>query len=354
MNEPDAPFTFERVGAALALCTADGRVLQLTPEAGRLFERFGVAASVGSVIEAQLWNLLAEHRLGDQIEWQPAPEQLELLGISRYPAGDAHYLLMMREVSDQRHELAKRLHRQRLEWIGRLIASVSHDLRTVVSSIVYNAEVLDSQGRSLTPGEFSTTIREIAIASQHLSASVDGLLGYARLGPQIAVPVNLAGCIERAIALVRRQYRESQHTVEVDVRNEASQIVGNPILVDQVLVNLLINAAESSTDRVHVSITSRRVGSEVETRIQDDGPGVPQHLQNNLFRPFFSTKAEGSGVGLAVAREAARELRGDLTWVPSQRGACFVLTLPAPTEPDSRDSRQQTDSKKQIYGSANR
>ena len=354
MIESDAPFTFERIGAALALCTSDGRVLQLTPEAGRLFERFGVAASVGSAIQGQLWNLLTEHRLGDQVEWQPATEQPELLGISRYPAGDAHYLLMMREVSDQRHELAKRLHRQRLEWIGRLIASVSHDLRTVVSSIVYNADVLDNQGQRLSPSEFSTTIREIAIASQHLSASVDGLLGYARLGPQIAVPVSLEGCIGRAIALVRRKYRESQHTVDIDVLSDASHILGNPILVDQVLVNLLINAAESSPNQVHVSISSRRVGSEIETRIQDDGPGVPEHLQGNLFRPFFSTKAEGSGVGLAVAREAARELRGDLTWVPTPRGACFVLTLPAHSDPEPHDGRHAGDGKRPVHNSANR
>jgi len=354
MHELDAPFTFERIGAALALCTSDGRVVQLTPEAGRLFERFGVASSVGSVIQGQLWNLLAEHRLGDQVEWQPAGEQPELLGISRYPAGDAHYLLMMREVSDQRLELAKRLHRQRLEWIGRLIASVSHDLRTVVSSIVYNAEVLDTHGRSLSPSELSTTVREIAIASQHLSASVDGLLGYARLGPQIAVPVNLEGCIGRAIALVRRKYRESQHTVDVDVRADASHILGNPILVDQVLVNLLINAAESSPNRIHVTLSARRVGSEIETRIQDDGPGVPEHLQNNLFRPFFTTKAEGSGVGLAVAREAARELRGDVQWIPSTRGACFLLTLPAASEAEAKGSRGHGDARKPLHTSANR
>src|SRR5690606_21026610 len=155
------------------------------------------------------------------------------------------------------------------------------------------------------------------------------------------------------VALVRRKYRESQHSLEVDVGSDASHILGNPILVDQVLVNLLINAAESSPSQVHVNIVSRRIGSEIETRIQDDGPGVPEHLRANLFRPFFSTKAEGSGVGLVLAREAARELRGDLAWMPSERGACFVLTLPA-HDTESRDGRQVGTGRKGAHSATSR
>jgi len=110
--------------------------------------------------------------------------------------------------------------------------------------------------------------------------------------------------------------------------------MANPIVVEQILVNLVLNALESdpAPREVSIDITSRDGLCCVV--VEDDGPGIADSLRETVFEPFFTTKTQGTGIGLTSAREAARELGGDLSLEPSGSGARFCLWLP----PAPRDS----------------
>jgi signal transduction histidine kinase len=100
-----------------------------------------------------------------------------------------------------------------------------------------------------------------------------------------------------------------------------------------ILVNLLVNAAESSKQPIHVLLEASREPAlapepgMVRISVTDDGPGVPEALRDSIFHPFFTTHADGSGLGLTTAREAARDMGGDLILEPSAQGARFVALL---------------------------
>jgi signal transduction histidine kinase len=290
-----------------------------------------VIESIPAVLPRDLWDRLNAVADGEAVEWPP-PEAGRLLGCTRYPGASGGFLLLMRELSDKRAQLSERLHRQRLESTGRLIASIAHDIRSSVASIVYSADFLDVSGTALNHETLRESVLDICNASRRLQLTVDGLLDFARLGPTISVPVSLPDVLNRAHGLVRSLYREGAHRLHVHVSRDAEWVRGNPIVIEQIFVNLLLNAAEAAPGHRSVVVNARTdedVGHErrVSVRVHDDGPGVPEALREAIFSPFFTTKAEGSGLGLTSAREAAESQEGDLLLEPSARGACFVVQL---------------------------
>jgi signal transduction histidine kinase len=132
--------------------------------------------------------------------------------------------------------------------------------------------------------------------------------------------------------------------------DDAEWVLGDRRLLQQTLVNLLTNAC-ATRDGCTICITTTRLAAgeapargdhrmeRVSARITDDGPGVPTELVDRIFEPFFTTRTDGTGLGLGTSREAVLALGGTLTCEPSERGACFVLTLPAaPTAAPERDA----------------
>jgi signal transduction histidine kinase len=100
-------------------------------------------------------------------------------------------------------------------------------------------------------------------------------------------------------------------------------------MVEQILLNLLKNSVEALSDGGTVTIATGRADHGAFIDVQDDGPGLDDAAESNLFRPFTTTKGPaGTGLGLAVSRRLARMLGGDLVHVPSARGARWRLTLP--------------------------
>jgi two-component system C4-dicarboxylate transport sensor histidine kinase DctB len=276
-------------------------------------------------------------RAGEAVEWRPPSAQRNVLGCTRYDVSRRGCLLLMREVSEKHLALSERLHRQRLEATGRLVASIAHDIRSSVASIVYSADFLSVSGAALTRDVLGETVHEISEASRRLQLTVDGLLDYARLGPSISVPVSLRETFNRSQGLLRSLYREGAHRLRVDLAPDAEWVRGNPITIEQIFVNLLLNAAESSSEPRLVLVSSRAAAlpdapnpcelSHVCIRVHDDGPGIPDAIRESVFDPFFTTKREGTGLGLTSAREAAESFDGRLVLEPAEQGACFAVFL---------------------------
>jgi signal transduction histidine kinase len=178
---------------------------------------------------------------------------------------------------------------------------------------------------------------------------VDGLLDFAKLGPPVSGRVSLREALKRASALVRPIYRERKHSLSADIPEASEWVVGNPLVIDQLFVNLLVNAAEASEAPVSVSVDASPASGEQTARngsasplvcisVRDTGPGIPEPLQSTIFQPFFTTRAQATGLGLTSAREAARDLGGDVILCESQSGAHFSVLLPAmSTAPTSFD-----------------
>lgn len=322
------------IAVPMAACNASGEIVGLSRQARTVLEGVGLDTSrLPFALPARLWADLENVPEGEAIEWHLGSESQASLGCTRYAFGPGRFILLMREVSAKRRELSRRLHQQRLESTGRLVASIAHDVRTALASILYNADFLASAVQELPPRAVAETANEIHSASRRLESICAGLLGFAKLGPPVADNVALHEVVGRACSLVRPMYRERGHELKSQVL-PSLRVRGNSILLDQIFVNLLVNAAEASREPIHVSVecealprAAKDEPERVRITVSDDGPGVPPSLRDSIFHPFFTTHADGSGIGLTTAREAARDMGGDLFLEASERGARFVAVL---------------------------
>lgn len=324
--------------APIALCSATGVLHLATAPALALLRRISVIDSLPSSVPADLWRLLERTATGEAVEWRPLGLAHEVLGCTRYPAAPGSYVLLMREVSSKRLALSERLNRQRLDLTERLVASIARDLRSSVASVVYSADFLNVRGGSVEPAVLAETVRDISKASASLQQTLDALLDYAHLGPSVSVPVQVREVLNRALGTLRNHYRDGAHRLRMDVAPRAELVRGNQLVIEQIFVNLLLNAVEASAAPRCVIVTAfpavreivPRTGSPfyICIRVWDDGPGIPADHRPFVFDPFFTTKQGSPGLGLAIARQAAESLDGQLELTDDETGTCFSLYLP--------------------------
>lgn len=324
------------VGAPLVVSSLEGEARAATPDALELLRRHTDFVDMPAPLPAELWAALDAVPSGRAIEWRPPRDVRHLLGCTRYPAGGT-YLLIMNEISEKQVALSRRLHRQRLQATGRLVASIAHELRNAVTSIVYGADFLTMSVNDLPRENIRDMAREMVAAGRRLQFTVDGLLDYARLGPTVAVPVSLRDVMARALRMLRSVFVGGAHELVLDIPPHAEWVRGNPLTIEQIFVNLLINAVESTTDTVTITVSAAHVLPEgsgeraaelVRVRVHDDGPGIAESIRRSVFDEFFTTREHGTGLGLSNAREAAESLGGMLYLDEVASGACFSVLLP--------------------------
>lgn len=223
-----------------------------------------------------------------------------------------------------------------------LLTSVSHDLRTPLASILGSATSLTSYGPMLDEEarrDLAATIQEEA---ERLNRFIANLLDMTRLEsgairPRTS-PVDLAELV--GSALERAGKILAGHRVEVDLASDLPMLELDAVLFEQVLFNLLDNAAKYAPAGSRIDVTARRVNGQVRIVVQDEGDGIPRADVERIFDKFYRVHAQdrqraGTGLGLAICRGFVEAMGG--TVVAGNRtdrsGAVFTLTLPAAVEP---------------------
>jgi two-component system, NtrC family, nitrogen regulation sensor histidine kinase NtrY len=224
-------------------------------------------------------------------------------------------------------DLTQALSEQELQAWQRLVRVLGHELNNSLAPIKSIAGTLESLlGREPLPEDWRQDMRRGLGVINSRSDSLTRFIGaYARLAklprPQLQ-PLDVAALVERAVSF------ETRVPVSI-VPGPPVTVPGDPDQIEQVLINLLRNAADASQPGVAVQIGWRRDGAMVEIWIKDEGPGLSTTA--NLFVPFFTTKPGGSGIGLVLSRQIAEGHGGALTLENrSDRSGCAAcLRLPA-------------------------
>lgn len=244
-------------------------------------------------------------------------------------------------------------HADRLATLGTLAAGVAHELASPLAAALANFDYLSSELSRLhalgDPGLSPALARCLEAASEGREAaqrmrtiSADLKL-YARRELGAATPVDLATVVQRAVTLAVHATR-NRIAVTVDA-GAAPKVSGWPTRFEQVVVNLLVNAAQAipvaqKDARVHVTLGAASDGWAL-LQVADNGPGVPPEARARLFTPFFTTKPEGqgTGLGLSVVADIVRAAGGRIDHEPTPGGgATFrVLLPPAPEPADATD-----------------
>jgi C4-dicarboxylate-specific signal transduction histidine kinase len=240
--------------------------------------------------------------------------------------------LELREKQEQLVQTAK------LATIGELTTGVAHELNNPLNNIgLYIGNVLDLIG--LDNWDEARIERDLERAQQQLAKAteiISHLRTFGRAAPKHRVPVEINGIIESSISLFSEQFRLSEIELVLELADEDPRVLGNPIQLEQVLLNLLNNSrdAVAGSDEKRIRVSSGVAEASVFLAVEDSGPGIPGELEERIFDPFFTTKevGQGTGLGLSIVYGIVKDHDGQIFSDKIASGARFVIQLPLENE----------------------
>jgi CheY-like chemotaxis protein len=230
--------------------------------------------------------------------------------------------------------------------VGTLAAGVAHEINSPLAYVVANLSFIAdglSQPQPRPAKELLQVAREAQDGADRVRKIVRDLKTFSRDADERVGPVDIAQVIDASANLAWNEVRHRARLVK-DLEPGLPAVLGNESRLAQVFLNLIVNAAQAiavgAADRNEIRVSARALGSSIEVRVTDTGPGIPPALQRRIFDPFFTTKptGEGTGLGLYICQNIIRGYGGriSLTSVEGE-GATFIVELPAAAQPVAAD-----------------
>jgi PAS domain S-box-containing protein len=354
--------------------------------AGRTWPDLLPADGIGELVHAWSAEVISEAEpiLSRELSFSTAgSERLVLVSVVPLDSAAAagRVLTVWADITDQRSIENRLVESSRLESVGQLAAGVAHEINTPMQYIGGNGAFLEQAFNRATA--LVDEVVEAAVASGVERAELDRLVAGSRIellkkrtpraADQIAdgidavsrivralktfahpgghefEPTNLAQTVTSTVAVVHQEWKNVAE-IDVVVPDELPPIRAVPGLLNQVFLNLIVNAAhaiderrtrEGHYDKGHISITAEPHGGQVEIRVSDDGCGIPDEIRDRVYDQFFTTKeiGKGTGQGLSVCRNVVTRHGGTIQFVSSPGGTTFSINLPL-WEPERHDERE--------------
>ena len=226
-------------------------------------------------------------------------------------------------------------HVTRVTTLGEVAASIAHEINQPIAAAITDASTC-VRWLSRTEPDLDEARQAAQRTVKDATRAADIITRIRRLFKRSgldAEPVNVNDVVEELITLLRREALQSGVSISAALAPDVPVVMGDRVQLQQVLLNLLMNSLEATKgigDRREITITSRRAaGDQVHVAVTDTGVGLPLTGTDELFKAFFTTKAGGTGMGLAISRSII-EAHGGRLWAASNadRGATFSFTLP--------------------------
>jgi two-component system NtrC family sensor kinase len=245
-------------------------------------------------------------------------------------------VLLIEDVTETRRLQDQLIQSEKLSAIGQLIAGVAHELNNPLASVLGFADFLAEAGQ--LPPNLVEPVRVLQHEAQRAAGIVKNLLTFARRQDQDRRRLDLGPVLQRTLALLRNELVGLKVESRLLIEPNLAPVHGSPNQLQQVFVNVINNAAQAiaTTGRAgNVDIRAHLWLDGIAVEVADDGPGIPEDMQQRVFEPFFTTKppGEGTGLGLSICQGIVREHGGRITVksTPGQ-GATFTIELPASRE----------------------
>jgi PAS domain S-box-containing protein len=367
---PRSQVEFERAGAATVLeCVSDGvvavdadwRFTWVNPTAEQIIGR-----RRDELLAGVLWDALPESigplrhecrramadRIGIEFEG-PVELQNRWFEIKVFPSEDGGLVVYFRDITDRKRverELAGRceqleqllaerseslndslaqLHRaERLASLGTFVAGLAHEINGPLNAIVLSAECGLRDEQKIDADENFRTIKDQAQRAARMSR---GLLSFAHNERSPKVRGDLNDVVRRSVRLARTYAPSMKIQFAMDLASDLPPVLMNATGIEQVLVNLIKNAADARGG-ARLAVRTGCADGKVRLIVADDGPGIPPEVLRHIFDPFFTTKGDsgGTGLGLSICHGIVADHDGTLR-VDSEvgRGTTFTIELPS-------------------------
>jgi PAS domain S-box-containing protein len=222
----------------------------------------------------------------------------------------------------------------RMQAMGELAATIAHEVNQPLTAIITNGNfsLRQLEGATPDPSELRAAVTEIVNDGTRASAIISRIRGLLMKGTNRRAELDINEIIQEVTTLLRNELTRSRVSLRTELAGNLPRAQGDPVQLQQVLINLIINAVEAmrpSTERPRkLLIRSAKNADGVVVQVQDSGPGIEPELRDRIFEPFFTTKAEGTGMGLAISRSIVESHGGKLSIMAASPGALFQFTLP--------------------------
>ena len=356
---------FEESPDALLVSALDGTILDVNEAAVRLYR-----VNRGEILGRYFGQFVAaderEMARRRQIVWAQGRGAFQDRGLrtdgSEFPVevevrvvelgGQRRFLQLVRDLSDQERLSRELLQAQKMEAIGVLVSGVAHELNNPLAAIIAFSQLM--RGDDRLPEDMKHDAGLLVQEADRTRRIVQNLLDFARARPPERRPTSIAVLVQSVLELQSYALNTNQIKVKVDIPASLPEVDLDRAQLQQVLLNLTINAIQALRGRDrstpgHLwlgaslvktrpstsgsrSDRAREDGDRVRITVRDDGPGVPEQARPRLFDPFFTTKrpGEGTGLGLSVSFGIVAA-HGGLLWYepgPGGVGSSFILELP--------------------------
>jgi signal transduction histidine kinase len=242
---------------------------------------------------------------------------------------------MMKELDDRESVL---IQSHKMRAVGTLTAGVAHELNNPLNNTMLTAAMFQEDFIKLKDEEKLEMIKDIINETERSQKIVRNLLDFARESTSVSETLDLEKILRDTIHLAENQVRMSGIRIELQVTENLPPIHGDGQKLQQVFLNLILNAVDASTKGNKIQVISLPYGKsdQVAVKVVDYGHGIPSHILPSIFDPFFTTKAKGKGTGLGLSvSQGIVAKHGGKILVESKPGSgtIFTVVLPVTTFP---------------------
>ena len=240
-------------------------------------------------------------------------------------------LIVITDLTETRELQARVSHMQRLSSLGKMVASLAHQIRTPLSAAVLYASNLTR--KNLPENASQQFAYKLTDRLKELENQVNDMLLFAKSGEQqvvseITLPELFSALESNAHAMTSQE----QQTLVFKGFDSTASITGNLTALQGALLNLIHNASQVTPKGFEIIVEAKLDKGSLIIEVTDSGTGVPNAIKSKIFEPFFTTKTHGTGLGLAVVKSVINAHDGELNVGDAESGgACFSVSLPCKT-----------------------
>lgn len=306
----------ETLPGAILVIDVNGVIRQQNSQASQLLNQPLIGCSWASVVKREV-------RSGGTEDGNIQLRDGRWLSLSRTALkSESGEVLLLADITERRGIAAMRQRKERLTAIGEMTAEFAHQVRTPLASVMLYAGQLDRS----TPNR-ARIADKITTGLHDLKRMVNDMLGFAAGGRCAQQDITVVELFDEVRETIEGQLGKLS-VLRLSVTDPTITVAANKDALKGAILNLVSNADQACKGAANILLHGHRFGNHIHICVTDNGPGMSDEVRKHLFEPFFTTRPQGTGLGLAVVKTVAAAHGGD-AWVhSSELGSSFTIQLP--------------------------